>query len=118
MLTFSLPRQEERRLSRRDFLAAGALPLLGLPLETLLGAGARSAEGPAARTPGFGRAKSCVIIWLKGGPSQLDTFAGNPEAPKTTRGESRAIATSAPAIQLGEPLPRLARVAHRFAILR
>src|SRR5437867_3458250 len=106
MLTFSLPSSEGPRdkLSRRDFLAAGALPLLGLPLEALLGATLRGAERgverDAARAPGFGRAKSCAIIWLKGGPSHLDTFDVKPDAPREIRGEFGAIPTSAPAIRL------------------
>jgi hypothetical protein len=120
MLTLSLPASGGSRgpLSRRDFLAVGALPLLGLALEPLLQGAARASEGLAARPPGFGRAKSCAIIWLKGGPSHLDTFDLKPEAPREIRGEFRAIPTSAPGIQLGEHLPRLARVAHRFALLR
>ena len=69
---------------RRDFLKVGMLSLLGLSTVEVLRAGGHDEESRAA-AKGAGTADSCVLIWLGGGPSHLDTFdpeagraAGNP----------------------------------------
>jgi hypothetical protein len=59
-----------------------------------------------------------VLFVLHGGPSQLDTWDMKPAAPVEVRGEFKPIATSVPGIQICEHLPRLARLAHRFTIVR
>src|SRR5262249_30689854 len=63
-------------------------------------------------------ARSCVLFVLHGGPSQLDTWDLKPGAPAEVRGEFKPIATSVPGVQICEHLPRLARTAHRFTIVR
>jgi hypothetical protein len=62
------------------------------------------------------RKQSCILLWMSGGPSQLDTFDPKPGRP--TGGPFQPIATSVPGIQIGEHLPKLARQADRLAILR
>src|SRR5271170_2586272 len=104
--------------SRREWLRAGSLGLLGLTLPALLRGEARAASGRSRREPGFGAAKSCLVIFLKGGPSQLDTFDMKPEAPAAIRGEFRPIASRVPGISLGEHIPLLARNADKFTIVR
>jgi hypothetical protein len=101
------------RVSRRRFLQVGAVGALGLSLPTLLRAGVSPSAGHA-----FGRAKRCVLLFLTGGPPQLDTFDLKPHAPAEIRGEFRPIATCVPGIQVGELCPRLAQQADRFCILR
>lgn len=64
------------------------------------------------------RATSCVLFVLHGGPSQLDTWDMKPGAPVEVRGEFKPIATNVPGIQIVEHLPRLARMANRFTIVR
>src|SRR3954452_25588557 len=89
---------------------------MGLGLPQLLAA---RAETPAARPlAGLGRARSCILLFMWGGPSQLDTWDLKPNAPAEVRGEFRPIATSVPGTQISEHFPRLARYAHRYAILR
>jgi hypothetical protein len=64
------------------------------------------------------RAKAAILIYLGGGPSHMDTFDLKPEAPTEFRGEFKPIATNAPGVSICEHLPRLARCADKFAILR
>jgi hypothetical protein len=102
-------------LSRRAMLQFGGLGLAGLGLPSLLRAnGARKYSGPS----GFGRAKSCVLIFLWGGPSHLDTWDPKPSAPEDIRGPFRTIPTSVPGTSISEHFPLLARQAHRLAIVR
>jgi hypothetical protein len=96
--------------SRREWLHVGGLGLAGLSLAQLLRAEQESASSSAA--------KSCVLFLLHGGPSQLDTWDMKPAAPVEVRGEFKPIATNVPGIQICEHLQRLARMAHRFTIVR
>ncbi|MFT5528241.1 MAG: hypothetical protein ACI9HK_006230, partial [Pirellulaceae bacterium] len=62
--------------------------------------------------------KSCILLWMGGGPSQLDTFDMKPDAPDKFRGEFNPIATSVPGIQICEHLPQLATMTEKLALLR
>jgi hypothetical protein len=94
------------------------LGLAGLTLPELLRsyAQARPPEAPAAA--GFGRAKACILIFMWGGPSHIDTWDPKPDAPDDIRGEFQPIATSVPGVAVSEHFPLLARQAHRLAIVR
>ncbi|HVX10935.1 MAG TPA: DUF1501 domain-containing protein [Pirellulales bacterium] len=99
-------------LSRRQWLqtSAGAL---GLSLPQWLNLStARSAE------TGFGRAKSCIVLYCWGGVSHIDTWDPKPDAPAEVRGEFKPIATATPGIQLGEHMPLMAQLTERLAIIR
>lgn len=100
-------------LGRRRFLEAGAL---GLSLPRLLQAQAAT-HGPEASS-GRSSIRSCILIFLYGGPSHLDTWDLKPEAPAEIRGEFRPIATTVPGLRIGEHLPRMARLMHRVAVVR
>ncbi len=84
---------------RREFLRLGALGAMGLSLATLLRAGTLRA---ASADRSFGRAKRCILVFLNGGPSQLDTWDMKPDAPAEIRGELKPIATSVPGIHVSE----------------
>src|SRR6187551_2507337 len=101
-------------ISRRDFLHAGMLSALGLGLHDLLRwrAGATTAGMPRQR------ATSCILIWLDGGPSHLDTFDPKPDAPAEVRSRFAAIATSVPGLHICEHLPRTAKVMNEVALIR
>ncbi|MFO0952570.1 MAG: DUF1501 domain-containing protein [Isosphaeraceae bacterium] len=77
-----------------------------------------SGAGAGAQSPGFGRAKACILVYLFGGPSQIDTFDLKPDAPRQFRGEFDPIATSVPGTFICEHLPRLAQRAHRYCLIR
>src|SRR5262249_26036645 len=78
----------------------------------------RGNQPTPARGQDRGRAKSCILIWLAGGPSQPDMWDMKPDAPVEIRGEFRPIATTVPGILMCEHLPRVARQAHHVTIIR
>jgi hypothetical protein len=104
-------------IPRREWIRAGALGAGGLTLPALLGAQA-APPAVAGSGPGFGRAKSIILIQLLGGPAQHETWDPKPDAPAEVRGEFDAIATRTPGLLVGELMPRLARQSHRLAVLR
>jgi hypothetical protein len=98
-------------LRRRDFLHAGSLGLLGLSLGDLFTLKAAGRTDQA-------REKNCIMLFLVGAPSQLDTWDMKPNAPAEIRGPYRPIATNVPGIQISEIFPRMAKHADKFALLR
>lgn len=104
-------------VSRRDWLKIGSLAGIGgvgVRLPELLAAQRRTRPGG----DGFGRAKSCIVLFLFGAPAHQDTWDLKPDAPKEVRGEFRPIATNVAGIQVGEHIPRLAKIADRYALVR
>src|SRR5215470_9686850 len=101
--------------SRRWFLQTGLAGVAGLSLPQLLRLRAQGAV--PAHAPGKDR-KSVILIWLSGGPSQLDTWDPKPDAPVEVRGPFRSIATKVPGVRVCEHLPRQASIMHRLALVR
>jgi uncharacterized protein (DUF1501 family) len=66
--------------------------------------------------PGPGRARACILLYMEGGPSQIDTFDPKPGRP--TGGPFAAIETAVSGLRFAEHLPRLARQARRLAVIR
>ena len=101
-------------VSRRDALRLGLLAGFGLSLTDLLRLQAASAD-----TRRSGRREiSCILLWLDGGPSHLDTFDPKPDAPGEIRGDFNPIPTNVAGIQLCEHLPRTAQVMNHVALIR
>lgn len=98
-------------VTRRDLLTAGSLGLLGL---NCLPAG-RAAE---VKSSGFGSAKNVILLYLFGGPSQLDTLDMKPNAPVEVRGGFKSISSALPGLEVCEHLPNLARVMDRATVVR
>ena len=98
-------------LTRRELIQVGYSGLLGLGLRSF---GAREARAESAAP----RAKSVLLIFQTGAPSQIDTFDPKPDAPEEIRGTFRPIDTKAPGVRVCEHLPLLAARADRFAIVR
>lgn len=101
-------RQPTGGWTRREWLRIGGLAGLAA-----LAGSARSAPRDARA-----RARSVLLVFTGGGVSQLDTFDMKPEAPEQIRGEFRSVATPVPGTRVTEHLPRLARLADRYAIVR
>lgn len=93
-------------LRRRELLRAGALSLFGLGLPSLL------ARAPARRP------RSCIVLFMWGGPAQQDTWDLKPDAPDAYRGEFKPISTSVPGLRICEHLPMLAKRAHDLCLVR
>ena len=102
-------------VSRRNFIKIGALGMGGLALPQLLRA---QAQVGAPGTAAVASAKAVIMIYLPGGPPHQDTFDLKPEAPSEIRGEFRPIRTNVAGIEICEHLPRLARIADKYAIVR
>src|SRR6516165_1019658 len=107
-------------VTRRELLQVGALGLLGLGLpEWRVLSRARAAEArPSASLPGFGQAKACILLFMYGSPSQLETFDPKPEAPLEIRGELGCIPSSVPGLNVCERLPLLAQVMDKVTLIR
>ncbi|MDR3401814.1 MAG: DUF1501 domain-containing protein [Chthoniobacter sp.] len=105
-------------LRRREWLRIGGLSALGISLQGLGSGRASAAQSAADKGASFGRAKSCILFFLSGGPPQHDTFDPKPDAPLEVRGTFRPIATSVPGLNFCETLPETARVADRLAVIR
>ncbi len=99
-----------RGIHRRAFLQAGASSVLGLSLADLL-------RVRASGQPG-GRVKSVVLLWLWGGPSQLDTFDPKPHASLDYRGPFGTIPTRVAGVRFCELFPQLAKLTDKLAVIR
>ena len=72
----------------------------------------------AAPPRSFGKAKACILLYLYGSPSQLETFDPKPDAPAEVRGELGAIRSRLPGADVGELLPHTAGVMDRVTVVR
>lgn len=97
-------------LSRRELLKASGLSLLGGC------AGAWWPEFAQALAHDSQRRRHCILLWMTGGPSQIDTFDLKPD--HENGGEFKEIATSVPGLRISEHLPQLARAADKLAVVR
>lgn len=99
--------------TRRDFLRLGAVGAMGLALPALL-----QAQDTARPNRREARARSVILVYLGGGLSHHDSFDLKPDAPEEIRGIYSPIATNVPGTQVGELLPRMARVMDKVALVR
>lgn len=110
--------------SRRDILRLASAGGLGVSLPNLFRLRAdevsqrKSGANGYRHGPGFGQAKSCIVLFCWGGMSQLESWDPKPEAPVEVRGEYKAIDTATPDVQIGEYLPFLAQQTEKLAIVR
>lgn len=109
-------------LTRRQVLRVGGIGLgaFGLSLPSLLRADPLRTEAlvAKARASGFGKARSCIVLFLMGGPAQHSTWDPKPDAPAEVKGPFGPIATSIPGLELSELMPRLAEAARHLCVLR
>ncbi len=101
-----------RSFPRRELLRAGGLSLLGLTSGQLAALRAR-ATGPTTQPP-----RSCIFLFLFGGPSQIDLWDMKPQAPVEVRGDFQPIATKVPGVHVCEHLPRFAQMMDKVCLLR
>ncbi|MBN9121157.1 MAG: DUF1501 domain-containing protein, partial [Planctomycetes bacterium] len=96
-------------LSRRDFLHAGTIAPLGLTLAELNRARAAGDKDTDV---------NCIMLFLVGGPSQLDTWDPKPKAPAEVRGPFEPIKTTVPGMEISEIFPKMAKHAEKFSLVR
>ena len=101
---------------RRQFLRHSAAGLaLGSRLFAKTPSGMLLPGAPAGR---YGKAKACILIWLDGGASHLETFDPKPEAPAEVRGPFDAMETRVPGVRISEHMPRTAAMLDKVALVR
>jgi uncharacterized protein (DUF1501 family) len=96
--------------SRRDFLHAGSLSMLGLTLPGWMNLKAADAVQD--------KDVNCIMLFLVGGPSHIDTWDPKPNAPAEIRGPFKPIDTAAPGMQITEIFPKMAKHAQEFSLIR
>ncbi|MBY0522159.1 MAG: DUF1501 domain-containing protein [Gemmataceae bacterium] len=96
-------------LTRRDFLHAGALSALGLTLPEYLAAAPQAAKDKDV---------NCIMLFLVGGPSHIDTWDPKPKAPAEVRGPFQPIATNVNGMQISEIFPKMAKHADKISLVR
>jgi hypothetical protein len=101
--------------TRRALIQAGLTSVVGLGLSDLFRLQAR-ASGPGGVKPT--KVKSCILVWLAGGPSHIDTFDPKPDGPADVRGEFKPIDTAVPGLKISEILPKLAKVMDKATLIR
>jgi hypothetical protein len=103
--------------SRRDFLRVGGLSALGLTLGDYFRA---QASTPVANAPGSPQRRNmnCILMWMQGGPSHIDTFDPKPDATLEVRGEFNTIQTRQPGVRIVEHFPLLAEQFDKLSLIR
>jgi len=100
-------------ISRRDALKLSAAGVLGASASGWFDVlAARAAQQAAAGV----KHKSCILLWMSGGPTHMDTWDLKPNSPNA--GEFKPIATAVPGIQISEHLPKLAKSMNDMSIVR
>jgi len=103
-------------ITRRKLLHVSGLGALGVGLGQLLEL--QSLQASTVDAPGFGKAKSCILIYKYGSPPQHETFDPKPLAPAEIQGELKAISSKVPGIEIGEGLPKIAAIMDRLTVVR
>ena len=99
-------------VGRREFLRLGSLSLLGISLNQYLGLKSAAAADVALRIDPAAKAQSCILFWLEGAPSQMDTWDPKPNS------TFKPISTNVDGIQISEIFPRVAQHMDKLAIIR
>ena len=106
-------------VTRRDILRIGGSGLLGLGLGSMLELQAVAARADQTnRGPGWGKAKSIIMVYLQGGPSHLDLWDPKDNVPDNVRSVFKPIATKVPGTFVTEILPKLAQITDKFTFVR
>jgi hypothetical protein len=104
-------------MTRRDMLVAGGLSVFGFGLSDYFRLQEAGAQSPHS-LPGFGKAKSCILLFLYGSPSQLEWADMKYDAPVEIRGELGGIRSTLPGCDVCELFPHMARVMHHLTVVR
>ena len=103
-------------VTRRDLLRVGGSGMLGLSLGGMLQL--QSAQASAVGGPGWGKAKSVIMLYMQGGPSHLDLWDPKENVPDNVKSAFNPISTKLPGIKFTELMPKLAQVNDLFTMIR
>src|SRR5262245_24774083 len=92
-------------MTRRDLLRVGGSAMFGFSLANLFGLQQATAKEGIAGGPGFGKAKSVILVYLQGGPSHLDLWDPKDNVPDNVRSAFTAIPTKTSGVQVTEIMP-------------
>lgn len=106
------------KMTRRDLLRIGGSSILGLSLGSLFQLSARANQSPAKGGPGWGKAKSVIMVYLQGGPSHIDLWDPKENVPDNIKSPFSSIPTKIPGVHFTELLPQLAKVNDKFTMIR
>ncbi|MEX1228798.1 MAG: DUF1501 domain-containing protein [Planctomycetaceae bacterium] len=104
--------------SRRELLRVGGSTFMGLSLAQMLKSNASAEEQGIYGGPGFGKAKSVIMVYLQGGPSHLDLWDPKVDVPDNVKSVFAPIDTKLPGVQFTENLPKLAQTNDKFTMIR
>src|SRR5438105_13819 len=105
-------------ITRRELLRVGGSAMFGFSLANLLGLQKATAGESYAGGPGFGKAKSVILIYLQGGPSHLDLWDPKDNVPDKVRSVFKAIDTKLPGVKVTEILPKISQVLDKTTLIR
>jgi hypothetical protein len=105
-------------ITRRTLLRVGGSGMLGMALGSMFRLQAHAAESATGGGPGWGKAKSIIMVYLQGGPSHLDLWDPKENVPDAVRSVFKPIPTKLPGVQFTEILPKLAEVNDKFTMIR
>jgi hypothetical protein len=108
----------ELGITRRELLRVGGAGMLGLSLGSLFQLQARAAETATGSGPGWGKAKSIILVYLQGGPSHLDLWDPKENVPDNVRSVFKPISTKIPGVKFTEILPKLSQLNDKFTLIR
>ena len=108
-------KQDCEGYTRRDVLRIGGLTAFGLTLPSLLQA---QTANPQAKIGNRKSDMSCILLWMGGGPSHIDTFDPKPDAPQEIRGSFGVLETNVKGVRISDQLPKLAKQMDKFSIIR
>ncbi len=104
-------------ITRRELLRVGGSAMIGLSLANLLRVEEARADASAGG-PGFGKAKSVILLYLQGGPSHLDLWDPKDNVPSNVRSIFKPIPTKLPGVRVTELMPKFAQVVDKVTMIR
>ena len=102
--------------SRREFLRLGGLAASGVTLSNWYAQKVQAAEDQL--TTALPKDVNCILCWMIGGPSHVETWDMKPDAPQDVRGEFQSIATNRPGFRVCELMPKLAQITEKYSVIR
>lgn len=106
-------------VTRRDLLRVGGSAMLGMTLGQMMQVqDAQAKEGAAVGGAGWGKAKSIIMVYLQGGPSQLDLWDPKDNVPDNVRSPFKKISSKVPGMEMTELLPKMAQTTDKMTLIR